>query len=403
MTARKRTWSLAALIAALSMLGPFSVDMYLPAFPAIGRELSASTIALQQTLSIYLFAFAFMMLWHGALSDALGRRPVILGSLGVYALATLGCAIAGNIESMWLFRALQGLSAGTGVVVGRAIVRDCYDGPDAQRLMSQVTLVFGIAPAAAPVLGGLLLEAFGWRSLFWVLLALVLILFLWTARSLPETLAKEARHSLHPLALWRNYRAVLTRFDFLLLSLIPTMTFSAFFIYIASAPAFLIDLLGVSSRGFAWLFVPMIVGIMVGASLSGRLAGRRSPRQTVRIGFVVMFAGVVENLLTCWLVSPAVPWNVIPIMVFTIGSSLMVPSITLLMLDLFPAIRGLASSLQGFIQFTLSGVVAGTVAPFAAHSVRLLAVTMALFTLGGFVLWLIYQHRAQAHLKDMHR
>src|SRR5438477_5329574 len=101
MSALRRSWSLATLLAALSMLGPFSVDMYLPSFPAIGRELGASPIALQQTLSAYLFAFAFMMLWHGALSDALGRRPIVLGALAIYAVATLGCAIAGNIESLW--------------------------------------------------------------------------------------------------------------------------------------------------------------------------------------------------------------------------------------------------------------------------------------------------------------
>src|SRR5206468_5659600 len=126
MSVARRAWPLAVLLGALAMLGPFSVDMYLPAFPAIGREFGASPIALQQTLSAYLFAFAFMMLWHGALSDALGRRPIVLGSLALYALGTLGCAIAGNIHSLWLFRAVQGLSAGAGVVVGRAIVRDCF-------------------------------------------------------------------------------------------------------------------------------------------------------------------------------------------------------------------------------------------------------------------------------------
>src|SRR5580765_4694195 len=116
MSAARRSWSLAALIAALAMLGPFSIDMYLPAFHAIGREFNASSIALQQTLSIYLFTFAFMMLWHGALSDALGRRPIVLGGLAIYAMATLGCAVAGNIESLWVSRALQGVSSGTGVV-----------------------------------------------------------------------------------------------------------------------------------------------------------------------------------------------------------------------------------------------------------------------------------------------
>jgi DHA1 family bicyclomycin/chloramphenicol resistance-like MFS transporter len=384
------------------MLGPFSVDMYLPAFPAIGSELGASPIALQQTLSAYLFAFAFMMLWHGALSDALGRRPIILGALVIYAFATLGCAIAGNIESLWLFRAVQGMASGAGVVVGRAIIRDRFDGAEAQRLMSQITLVFGIAPAIAPVLGGLLLNAFGWRSLFWVLLALALGVLAWAVQALPETLPREARHELRPRALWRNYRAVLSRVDFLLLALIPALNFCAFFLYIASAPAFLIDLLGVSSLGFAWLFLPMIAGIMAGATLSGRLAGRTSPKRTVRLGYAMMFAGVAINLATCWLVAPGVPWNVLPIMVFTLGSSLAMPSVTLLMLDLFPAIRGMASSLQSFVQFTLSGVVAGTIAPFLAHSVRTLAFGMAGFTLAGFTLWLVYQRRAQSHLKGWH-
>ena len=180
------------------MLGPFSVDAYLPAFHDIGREFDVAPLAVQQTLSSFLFAYAFMMLWHGALSDALGRRPIVIVGLGVYAIATLGCAIAGNIETLWLFRALQGICAGSGMVVGRAIVRDRFRGPEAQRVMSQITLVFGIAPAIAPVLGGVLLNAFGWRYIFWVLLALVIALLTWSAKSLPETLPAARRQSLHP-------------------------------------------------------------------------------------------------------------------------------------------------------------------------------------------------------------
>lgn len=399
MIAARRSWPLAALLAALAMLGPFSVDMYLPAFPAIGREFGASPIALQQTLSAYLFGFAFMMLWHGALSDALGRRPIVIGSLAVYALATLGCAIAGNIESLWLFRAVQGLSAGAGVVVGRAIVRDRFHGADAQRVMSQITLFFGVAPAVAPVLGGIVLNALGWRAMFWVLLALVLGLIVWAVKSLPETLPQDARQTLNPRALARNYRAVLLRIDFLLLAMIPAFNFCAFFLYIASAPVFIIDLLGLSSLSFAWLFVPMIVGIMAGASLSGRLAGRISPLRQIRLGYALMAAGAGVNLAVCWLLPPGVPWNVLPVTIFTMGSSLVMPSVTLFLLDLFPAFRGMASSVQGFLQFTLSAVVAGTVAPFVARSLTMLALGMAGFTLAGFALWLVYQHRARAQLQ----
>ncbi len=396
---RRRSWSFAALIAALSMLGPFSIDAYLPAFGAIGETFGAPPIAVQQTLSAYLFAYAFMMLWHGALSDAFGRRPVVLVSLGVFGVATLGCAIAGNIQSLWLFRALQGLSAGAGLVVGRAIIRDRFHGPEAQRVMSQITLVFGIAPAVAPVMGGLLLNVAGWRAIFWALLALLAALMLWVQLELPETLPASARQPLHPRALWHNYKRVLTRADFLLLACIPSFNFAAFFVYIAVAPTFLIDRLGVSTYGFAWLFVPMISGIMLGAALSGRLAGRRSASNTVAIGYAFMFVGVAVNLLTVALVPPGVPWHVLPIFVFCIGSSIVMPSVTLILLDLFPTVRGLASSLAGFVQFSLSAVNAGTIAPFLAGSLWTLALGMSGFSTASLACWLIYRHRLPRHAK----
>ena len=396
----QRSWKLAALLASLSMLAPFAIDAYLPAFPAIGREFNAPPLAVQQTLSAYLVSYAVMMLWHGALSDALGRRPIVLGGLVVYAFATLGCAVSGNIESLWLFRILQGISAGTGMVVGRAIVRDRFQGPEAQRLMSQMTLVFGIAPAIAPVMGGALLNLFGWRSIFWTLLALVAALFAWAAARLPETLPRAARQPLHPRALWRNYAAVLSRFDFALLASILATNFAGFFIYIAGAPGFLIDRLGVTTRGFAWLFVPMIGGIMLGAVLSGRSAGRRSPQQTVHGGFALIFAGVALNIVVCWTLPPYVAWNVLPVFVFCIGTSLVMPSVTLLMLDLFPTMRGLASSLQGFVHFSLSAVVAGTIAPFLVQSLKALALGMFAAAAISFALWLVYQRRTGAQLKE---
>jgi len=385
-----RTWSLAILIAALAMLGPFSIDAYLPAFHAIGSEFGVPQIAVQQTLSIYLFAYAFMMLWHGALADALGRRPVVLASLAIYALATLGCAIAGNIETLWLFRTLQGLCAGAGIVVGRAIIRDRFHGAEAQRLMSQITLVFGVAPAIAQVLGGLLLNVFGWRAVFWLLLALVIALLTWASKRLPETLPVSARQSLLPRHLWRNYVNVLRRPEFLLLGAIPALNFAAFFLYIATAPSFLMDLLGVSSYGFAWLFIPMITGVMIGAFISGRTAGMITPRRTIGLGYILMFIGVGTDIGVAALVPPGVPWHVLPIMIYAIGSSVTMPSATLLLLDLFPTMRGMASSLQGFLQFVLAAVNAGTIAPLLAGSLLSLALGMGGFTILSLLLWITY-------------
>jgi DHA1 family bicyclomycin/chloramphenicol resistance-like MFS transporter len=353
----------------------------------------------QQTLSTYLFAFAFMMLWHGALSDALGRRPVVLAGLAIYALASLGCAIAGNIESLWLFRTLQGLSSGAGIVVGRAIIRDRFEGPDAQRLMSQITLVFGVAPALAPVIGGAVLNLLGWRAIFWLMLAFAGGVCVWALRELPETLPRAQRQRLHPRALWSNYRAVLLRVDFLLLAAIPALNFAAFFIYIATAPAFLARL-GVSTWGFAWLFVPMITGIMIGAAVSGRVAGRFSASKTIGIGYAFMFAGAAAEILVVVLVPPGVPSHVLPITLFTLGSSLVMPSLTLILLDLFPKTRGLASSLQGFVQFAFSGLIAGSIAPLLARTLVGLALGMLGFTSLSYALWGLYRRRTAGPLAE---
>ncbi len=243
---------------------------------------------------------------------AAGRSS--LADWRVYAFATLGCAIAGNIETLWLFRTAQGISAGTGMVVGRAIIRDRFQGAEAQRLMAQVTLVFSIAPAIAPIIGGALLNMLGWRSIFWVLLLWVLVVLAWSTRYLPETLHPSHRHVLRPSVLWRNYAKVLAEPRFTMLTLIPTLNFAAFFIYIAVAPAFLVELLGVSTWGFAWLFVPMITGIVAGATLSGRMAGRISPQRTIRFGYMFIAAGAVANVLICHFAPPFVAWNVAPIL-----------------------------------------------------------------------------------------
>jgi DHA1 family bicyclomycin/chloramphenicol resistance-like MFS transporter len=389
--AARRTWSFAALLASLAMLGPFSIDMYLPAFPAIVQDLRVSPIAVQQTLSIYLFAYAAMMLWHGALSDAWGRRPIVLGGLVIYAIATLGCAIAGNIQSLWLFRALQGISAGTGMVIGRAVIRDRYNGPEAQRLMAQITMVFGIAPAVAPVIGGALLNTLGWRAIFWVLLVWVIATTLWAARSLPETLPAASRQPLHPRRLWRNYVEVLTHREFLLLASVPALNFAAFFIYVALAPRFLIDKLGVSTWGFACLFIPLIAGVLIGATISGRVAGLMTPVRTIDIGFAFMGGAALLNVAISAFAPPNVVWNIAPLFVFTIGSSIVAPSVTLLLLDLFPRMRGLASSLQGFLQFTLSGFNAGSIAPLLDATLLTMALGMAAFTVASYALWSVYR------------
>ena len=174
---RAPRWALAVLLALLGMLGPFSIDTYLPAFAGIAQALSATPVEMQQTLSAYLFGFAIMNLLHGALSDSFGRRPVVLWGIALFTIASAGCALSQTIGQLVFFRALQGVSTGAGIVVSRAVIRDMFPPHEAQRVMSQVTIYFGVAPAVAPIIGGWLFVHAGWASIFWFLTGVGV--FLW--------------------------------------------------------------------------------------------------------------------------------------------------------------------------------------------------------------------------------
>ncbi len=391
---RTPRWLLAMLLAALATLGPFSVDTYMPAFSGMGRDLGASMLQMQQTLSVYLAAFAFMFLFHGALSDSFGRKPVILAGLVVFMLASVGCALSQNIGQLIVFRALQGLSVGAGMVVGRAIIRDLFSAADAQRLMSMVTLWFGLAPAIAPILGGYFYQWWGWTSIFWFLAILSAILIVMSYKSFHETLPRAHRQAFRPGPLLSGYREVGISPAFLLLSLVVGLNFNGFFLYIVSAPVFLPEQLGLGPHEYAWLFFPSIAGIMLGAFISGRVAGKVKPQDTVRHAYWFMGAAVLFNLLFSFLAKPALPWSVLPIFIYAIGSAMAMPSISLMVLDLFPTRRGMAASLQGFVSGVVNAVVAGLVSPAVSHNPKWLAVGMAGLMLSGLTCWVGYRSLA---------
>jgi len=386
---------LAALLAALAAIGPFSIDTYLPAFPEIGAALGATQIEVQQTLTAYMTTFAVMALWHGALSDAFGRRRVIIVTISLFGVASLLCACATSIEWLWIGRALQGMSAGSGMVVGRAVIRDVFDGPRAQRLMSRVMMIFGIAPAIAPMVGGALVLAFGWRSIF-VFLALFSTLLAWmTWRHLPETLPPEARQSMSPLRLLGAYRSVLGSGAFLLLAFALAFNFNGFFVYVLSAPVFVIEHLGLGPGSFGWLFVPAVAGMMGGSWLSGRVAGRWSGRRSIVTGFAVMIVAVCANLIHAALAVPSLPWSVLPVGIYTFGMSLAMPSLTLFVLDLFPTRRGLASSCQSFTQVGVNAATAGLSAPLLWASPLSLGAGASVFLAAGLLCFAVWAGRGR--------
>ncbi|MDR1275532.1 MAG: multidrug effflux MFS transporter [Candidatus Accumulibacter sp.] len=383
---------IAILLAAMGALGPFSIDAYLPSLHAIAENLNATTLEVQQTLTAYLVPFAVMALWHGAISDALGRRKVTLFFLGIFGAASAACAFATRIETLWILRAVQGASAGAGIVISRAIVRDLFDGPQAQRLISSIAMMFAIAPALAPLIGGRLQVWYGWRSVFVFLVLMTCLLWLACWWLLPETLPMKSRQSLSLDYLAGAYRKVLTTPVFLLACGALTFNFAGLFLYIMSAPVFLIKHLGVSETEFLWLFGPSMLGLLTGSWLSGRYAGKLTQKQTILRGFCLMGVAVVFNIVLCVSRAPALPWNILPIPIYTLGMSLSMPSLTLLALDPFPDQRGMASSCQMFLQSIFNGLVSGVIAPMFWGSTRTLA-----FGMGGFLLlgtisgWMYYR------------
>ena len=390
---RAPLWAFSVLLALLAMLGPFSIDTYLPAFSGIRQSLNASAVQMQQTLSAYLFGFAFMSLFHGAISDSFGRRPVVLWGLAVFALASAGCALSQTIGQLIFFRAIQGLSTGAGIVVSRAIIRDMFAPSQAQKVMSQVTIFFGVAPAIAPMVGGWMLIHSTWHAIFWFLSGVGVMLWLANYRLLPETLHANQRQSFHVKNLLAGYWQLTSDPRFILLALASGVPFNGVFLYVLSAPVFLGEHLGLAPQEFYWFFLLTIGGIMGGATVSGRLAGKTAPKQQIRIGFSVMLLIGFINLFANVLFKAHVGWALLPIGVFAFGWSLMVPVVTLLVLDLHPSRRGMASSLQMCVGASANGIVAGVISPLVMHSTVGLA-TASLLMLGvGLCAWIFVRHR----------
>ncbi len=374
--------TLTLMLAGLAMLGPFSIDTYLPAFGMIAADLGVPQVLMQHTLSVYLLSFAVMSLFWGTLSDTFGRRPVIIASLILFGIGSVGSALAPSYGWLLFFRGLQGCSAGAGRIVGQALVRDRYQGPEAQRLFANIAMVFSVAPAVAPIAGGYLATFVGWRSIFVMLTLFSVALVVASWRALPETLPAQARQPMRIGAILSNYFTAARSVPFLLATLAVGFSFSGFGLYISSAAKFVMDILGLPETAFGWLFLPFIAGMVGGSWVSSRFAARIDHERMIWIGLSVMSTGAALNVFYNALFVAAVPWAVIPILIYGLGMSMALPGMTVITLNFFPTMRGLASSLQSTVQMLIFAMVSGFVAPLLYGS----ALELAMGTVGSAVL-----------------
>ncbi|RYB95729.1 MFS transporter [Nocardioides oleivorans] len=370
------------------MIGPFSIDTPFPAFTQMGEALDVPSHELQLVVTAYMLAFATMSLFHGPLSDAIGRRPVIMGSLVVYAVASVACAFAPTLELLLVGRVVQGLAAGGSTIVSRTVIRDLFDGPQAQRMMSQVAVIFGVAPAIAPIIGGLLIQVGPWETVFWFMALMAVLLIVLSVALLPESHPPERRVPLRVGEIFRGLGEVARVPAFHRMTWAATLVFGAQFLYIGGASIFVVDLLGEGELDFWKLFVPMIGGMVIGSVASGRFGRSVTSSELVTVGYAVSTVGAVVGIVVA--LTPAgevLPWAVVGISLVAFGNGLAFPNIQLLMLDLVPARRGAVMSASSFVTLVFNAISAAVLAPYAGRSVLGFAIAAAGCVLLGWGFW----------------
>ena len=379
---------LAVLIGGLSMVSPFSIDTFFPAFHAMEKALHVSAWQLQQVLTAYMVPFAFASLVHGPLSDAIGRRPVMIAGMSLYTVGSIACTFAQTYEWLIFARVIQGMTAGVGVVVGRAVIRDLYEGPRAQKLMAATTMIFSIAPAIAPIIGGWVHVAFGWQAVFAVMVICGVIFATSAWWKLPETHAPANRIPFNARNLVSTSWTVLRHPEFLMIALAAAINFCSLACFIGSAPAIIEKHWHLDETSYWYLFLPVISGILIGAVISNRIAGRMEMVAQVRIGFGITF-GVALVRVLCHLLLPVfpVPLQQALLVCAAIGAQFAFPVLTLRMLDLFPAARGTAASAQSFVALLITAFTLGVVAPNVLPRLEWIAYASLTFASLASVCW----------------
>ena len=341
----------ALVLGLLSAIGPFAIDMYLPALPSIGQSLGASMSAVQASLMAFFISLGVGQLIYGPLSDMVGRKAPLYFGLVLFGAGSIGCALAPDIQSLVVLRFIQGLGASAGMVIPRAVVRDLHTGHDAARLMSLLMLVFSVSPILAPLVGSLLIESLGWRSVFWAVTVAAVLGLVLLATSLPETRPVAERAGSSVRSALQGYGVLLQDRHFLGLVFIGAFGIASFFAYLANSSFVLIDHYGLNPRQYSIAFAANAAAFIGVSQFTGRLSARFGLVPVVRVA-VTGYAAVMVMLLSCNLAGlDQLPLMLALLFVGYGFLGLVVPTTAVLALDHHGSIAGTASALMGTLQF----------------------------------------------------
>jgi DHA1 family bicyclomycin/chloramphenicol resistance-like MFS transporter len=382
------TFPLTLLLSFLTALGPLSMDMYLPSLPDIARLLHAPTLSAQLTISSYLFGFAVGQIFYGPISDRLGRKPVLLTAIGLYGIASIGCAVAQSIDGLIAMRFVQALGGAGAIVLARAVVRDIYSGARASRELSLMGAITAFAPIVAPMIGGLLQEAFGWRAIFALLVAFAAVAGSVGALLLPETLHTRVSGPFSLKTMAGLYRSVLVHRGFLANLGIMTTSFVGLFAWISGAPIVMRGArYGLSPVVFGITFAMGAAGFMTGTYIGSRLVMRLGIDRMMGIGTVIMALGGVAMAAVVAFELENVIWFVGAMTIYLAGLGLALPSAMAGALTPFPDRAGTASSLMGFVQQTGAALSAAVIGLYLGTSAWPVAGTLAIAGCAACLIW----------------
>ena len=385
---RPGTFALTALLAALTAVGPLTTDMYLPSLPDIARQLGASSAQVQLTISAYLVGFAAGQIVYGPVSDRHGRKPVLIGAIVLYCSASLACALSTSIEMLIVARAFQALGGCGGIVLTRAIVRDIYSGAHAGRELSVIGSVMALAPVLAPIVGGIIQTAFGWRVTFLALVGAGLAggAIVWSL--LPETLTVRAAERVSIASMLRSYRVVARNPAYLAYLAITSASYAGLFAWISGSAFVLQDLYGLAPFDFGVAFAVGSVGYMGGSAIAARVVVRLGLDGVLGLGACACAAGGLAMTAAVALGFVSSMALVLPMAVYLAGLGLVLPQGIAGAMTPFPERAGAASSLFGFVQQTAAAICGAAVGWFLGQSAWPLALGVASMGLATLGFWL---------------
>jgi DHA1 family bicyclomycin/chloramphenicol resistance-like MFS transporter len=357
---------LLALLAAMVALGPLSVDMYIPAMPNMMVALDTTISSMHLTMSAYLTGFAVFHLVCGPLADRYGRKPILLLGTAVFVIGCLGCAVSTTMDQLLLFRLLQGIGACVGPTLARTVTRDVFGPTRAARALSLIAMLMALAPADAPMLGGLMLLVLTWNSIFVFLAVYGAVMIVLIQRLLAESLPQ--RQSLHPLVIARNYRELVMDPFYLSVTVASGLVYAGLIAYLSSSSFVYIEMLGVPVEYFGLVFLTAVAGYMTGSGISARLAGRFDSEQVMLLGSALALFACVLILSAAYIWPRSVLALMLPMMFYSTGLGLVLPHAMAIALRPFPHIAGTASALLGFVQMSLSAVASALTGVFLKDS-----------------------------------